>query len=601
VILATSAPVDMRRFTRAKSLPPASNLQAFHVRSFMVVALLAESAEYARFDHVYTKGLVLESKVMPDATTDHRPVVTTVRAGGSRPDTKLVSLKRQNFKAITRGELEGALNLTDWSKVYDIRDVDAVLDYITAGIVSALDTIAPEKEIQVKKCPNLYLKGETLEVMRKRDLATGRRYCDLRNEVSQLVRRDKQDSNLLSLRKASNDPKVLWHLADQALGKDRPSLPASITGANGPTTTPMEAANVMNKFFIDKVDDLRKKALFPNTGVSEETPDVAGEVPHVRQDTGQVPQDAAHVAQEVDNVLQEVDDDTMTSSHVPPFPFHFKFANAKRTSEAIKSLNNTEALGTDGIPTSVLKKGVEVLAGPISHLVNRSLAKGRVPAAFKIGLVHPIHKGKGKPREDPGSYRPVSILPPMSKVLETLVKGNLEGHLKRVNGLPGSQYGFRPKRSCTSALAHGQAGKLSGAAKGKVVGLMAFDLSAAFDTVAADQLVPTLHALGIMGRELRWFLDYMSGGKQCVVWDGTVSGLVNVLYGVRQGSILGLILFIILTSGMASFLGVEEDENMMSGTTPTSGRQGAQRRTWPGSSRRRRHSPSRTQGKWASA
>jgi hypothetical protein len=176
-------------------------------------------------------------------------------------------------------------------------------------------------------------------------------------------------------------------------------------------------------------------------------------------------------------------------------------------------------LGTDGIPTSVLKKGVKILAGLISHLVNRSLAEGCLPAAFKIGLVHPIHKGKGKPREDPGSYCPVSILPAMSKVLETLVKGDLERHLKRVNGLPGSQYGFRPKRSCTSALAHAQAGWLSGAAKGKVVGLMAFDLSAAFDTVAADQLVPTLRALGVTGQELRWFICYMTGADRA--WSGT--------------------------------------------------------------------------------
>jgi hypothetical protein len=113
------------------------------------------------------------------------------------------------------------------------------------------------------------------------------------------------------------------------------------------------------------------------------------------------------------------------------------------------------------------------------------------------------------------------------------VKGDLEGHLKRVNGLPGSQYGFRPKRYCTSALAHAQAGWLSGAAKGQVVGLMAFDLSAAFNTVAAEQLAPTLRALGITGRELRWFLYYILGGRQCLVWDGTVSGLINVLYGVR--------------------------------------------------------------------
>jgi hypothetical protein len=188
---------------------------------------------------VYTRGLISESNVIPDATTDHRPVVTTVKAGGRCPGkTNLVSLKGQNFKAITRGELEGALNHNNWTRVYAIRDVDVILDFITAGIVSALDIIAPKKEIRVKKDQNLYLTRETLEAMRKRDSATGKRYSDLRNEVSQLVRRDKQDCNLLSLKDACNNPKVLWQLADRALGKDRPSLPASITGANAPHDYP---------------------------------------------------------------------------------------------------------------------------------------------------------------------------------------------------------------------------------------------------------------------------------------------------------------------------------------------------------------------------
>jgi hypothetical protein len=57
-------------------------------------------------------------------------------------------------------------------------------NFITAGIVSALDIIAPEKEIKVKSGPNLYLTRETLEAMRMRDSATGRRYHNLRNEVS---------------------------------------------------------------------------------------------------------------------------------------------------------------------------------------------------------------------------------------------------------------------------------------------------------------------------------------------------------------------------------------------------------------------------------
>jgi hypothetical protein len=242
---------------------------------------------------------------------------------------------------------------------------------------------------------------------------------------------------------------------------------------------------------------------------------VARDVPHVRHDACQVPQEVGNVTQEVNDVRQEVNnvregpaDNNVTSgryvSNVQKF--FFKFANAKKTMKTIKSLNNTAALGVDNIPTSVLKKGVEVLAVPVAHIINRSLAEGKVPAQFKIGRVHPIHKGKGKPRKDPASYRPVSILPALSKVMETNVKENLQDHLRKVNGLPCSQYSFHPNRSCTSALAHAQAGWLSGAAKGQVVGLMAFNMSAACDTVVADPLSPTMQALRVTGRELRWFL-----------------------------------------------------------------------------------------------
>jgi hypothetical protein len=203
--------------------------------------------------HIWTtctpKGLISELEVLPDSTTDRRPVVTTIRAGSHVPGAeKLVSLKRQNFKAVTRHELEGALKLKDWSGVYDLKDVDAVLEFITAGIVSSLNIVAREKKICVKKGLNLYLTRETLETMKKRDAATGKRYRSLRNEVTCLVRRDKQDSNLLSLAKAKNDPKVLWGLANQALGKDGPSLPGSISGADGNATkTPLEAAEGMNR------------------------------------------------------------------------------------------------------------------------------------------------------------------------------------------------------------------------------------------------------------------------------------------------------------------------------------------------------------------
>jgi hypothetical protein len=198
--------------------------------------------------------------------------------------------------------------------------VDAVLEFVTAGITFALYIIAPEKAIRLKKGPNLYLTQETLETMKKHDAATGKRYRSLCNKVTRLGRRDKQDSNLLSLAKAKNNPKVLWGLADQALGKNRPSLPALVTGVDrNATTTPMEAAEGMNRYFVDKVDDLCKKALLPRADapdvseevpdVLEEVPDVTGEVPYNPQDDGHIPQEVGNVPQQVSDVQQEADDD----------------------------------------------------------------------------------------------------------------------------------------------------------------------------------------------------------------------------------------------------------------------------------------------------
>jgi hypothetical protein len=184
---------------------------------------------------------------------------------------------------------------------------------------------------------------------------------------------------------------------------------------------------------------------------------------------------------------------------------------------------------------------------------------GTVPKDFKRALVHPVHKGNSKQRSEPGSYRPLSILTALSKVLEAVVKEDLEGHLDSLGALPNTQHGFWQGPSCTTALAAAHT-RWSDAGK-KVIGILAFDLLAAFVTIAEEQLVPKLAKLCITGNALRCFESFMSGGRQAVMRNGVSSTFINIVYGVRQGSILGSLLFNIHGSDMPACLVVGEDYN----------------------------------------
>jgi hypothetical protein len=78
-----------------------------------------------------------------------------------------------------------------------------------------------------------------------------------------------------------------------------------------------------------------------------------------------------------------------------------------------------------------------------------------------------------------------------------------------------------------------------------VVAVVGFNLSAAFDTVSREDLLPKMSAMGIGGKALQWFRCYLTNAKQRVVWDGQVSDAVDVEYGVRQGSLLGSALYLL--------------------------------------------------------
>jgi hypothetical protein len=130
--------------------------------------------------------------------------------------------------------------------------------------------------------------------------------------------------------------------------------------------------------------------------------------------------------------------------------------------------------------------------------------------------------------------------------------------MKANNVLSSSQHGFWKGRSCTMALATAHEACVS-ASKLKVVAVISFDLSAAFDIVGRD-LLTKMSAIGIGGKVLKWFRCYLSNAKQHVIWDKHVSDVSEAEYGVRQGLLLGPVLYLLHVFNLPISLEIRELE-----------------------------------------
>ena len=104
-----------------------------------------------------------------------------------------------------------------------------------------------------------------------------------------------------------------------------------------------------------------------------------------------------------------------------------------------------------------------------------------MPKLFKSALIHPIYKGNGKDPRSPGSYRPIAILPALSKILETVLRDSLLQWLELKGLLPDSQSGFRPNRSVALALTCAQTDWMAAKSRGEAIAIMAYDYHGHWD------------------------------------------------------------------------------------------------------------------------
>uniref|UniRef100_A0A3B1IH82 Reverse transcriptase domain-containing protein n=1 Tax=Astyanax mexicanus TaxID=7994 RepID=A0A3B1IH82_ASTMX len=205
------------------------------------------------------------------------------------------------------------------------------------------------------------------------------------------------------------------------------------------------------------------------------------------------------------------------------------------------------------IPSNLLQTIAPAIIPAITHTINASLTSGVFPTAFKQAHVTPLLK---KPSLNPAqvdNYRPVSLLPFLSKTLERGVLNQVSGFLSQNDLLDQNQSGFKKGHSTETALLSVTEALKTARAAGQSSVLILLDLSAAFDTVNHDFLLTILSNMGISDNVLSWFRSYLTGCSFKVSWQGQLSSAHSLSTGVPQGSVLGPLLFSIYTASLGFF------------------------------------------------
>jgi hypothetical protein len=230
----------------------------------------------------------------------------------------------------------------------------------------------------------------------------------------------------------------------------------------------------------------------------------------------------------------------------------------------------------DPMPTSLLKKCADLLCPYLTHLFNFSLSSGSFPTPWKKADISPILKKRSADPHDISSYRPVSKLPVLAKLLERIVSAQLQRHLNDNDLVPPQQSAYRPRFSCETALLKITADALSNLDKGDVCLLSFLDLTSAFDCVDHALITQRLRlSFGLRDSALNWFDSFLCNRSMRVSTYSSTT-FVPVKSGVPQGSVLGPILFSLYISDVVSLVhrhGLEvhlfADDILIYGSSPS--------------------------------